>query len=118
MKNKIILILLILALHLPILAEESVNVDSSTSGFEQVETKTISYKQTTSPINHARKLLAAMGGVVLSSILLFVILSLYNKLRTTITTSQNFSEDSTNSLESPNNLSSAVKAFIDKTNWD
>ncbi len=79
----------------------------------------ITYKQPVSRKQMAKKFLLAMAGVGISSILLFVILTLYNKVREIMGISGgDIPADEDNSLATPDNLGDAVKTFLDKTKWD
>lgn len=79
----------------------------------------ITYKQPVSRKQMAKKFLLAMAGVGISSILLFVILTLYNKVREIMGISGgDIPADEDNSLATPDNLEDAVKTFLDKTKWD
>jgi len=89
--------------------DEEINlINNENSNFE--------YKQPTSKRKIAKKFLAAMGGVGLSSILLFLILSIYNRMRENIV-SQTKLNDNETTLETPECVEKAVKVFLDKTNW-
>lgn len=79
----------------------------------------ITYKQPVSRKQMAKKFLLAMAGVGISSILLFVILTLYNKVREIMGISGgDIPAEEDNSLTTPENLEDAVKTFLDKTKWD
>lgn len=74
------------------------------------------YKQPIGKRKIAKKFLAAMCGVGISSLALFFLLTLYNKIREGyICHSKN--SDNEISLETPDDMNSAIKAFLDKTNW-
>ena len=79
----------------------------------------ITYKQPVSRKQMAKKFLLAMAGVGISSILLFVMLTLYNKVREIMGISGgDIPTEEDNSLTTPDNLEDAVKTFLDKTKWD
>lgn len=78
--------------------------------------KSIDYKQPVSKRKIAKKFLLAMGGVGISSVLLYVLLSLYNKIRESVITGQESPKD-TESLYTPDNLIDAVRTFLDKTRY-
>ena len=59
----------------------------------------------------------AMGGVALSSILLFLILTLYNKIRTGFLAPKAEQTNGETSLVTPENLTDAVRIFLDKTKY-
>lgn len=64
----------------------------------------------------AKKFLMAMLGVGVSSFLIFFGLSVYNRVRETILNEVKTPEGET-SLKTPEDLTSAVKVFIEKTMW-
>ena len=74
------------------------------------------YKQPVSKRKLVKKFLAAMGGVAASSFALFFILTVYNKARERYLNPVK-TIDGENTLESPDNINSAVKTFLDKTDW-
>lgn len=81
------------------------------------------FKQPVSKKKIAKKFLLAMLGVTISSIVLFVLLSLYNKVRKTLidgaSAVQKLSADNDEtSLQTPESLTQAIKIFLDKTKWD
>lgn len=82
--------------------------------------QTIPYKQPESRKKMAKKFLLAMSGVAISSILLFVILTIYNKMREVLGfgKKEDLPKDNMTSLTTPDNLEGAVKTFIEKTKWD
>ncbi len=139
LKNKIILVFSIFAFAVPIavqgeifsepltpIHEEEVvmpiPVDTTEDTIEKLPPELMnpnSYKQPVSKKKIAKKFLLAMSGVAISSIILFILLSLYNKLRA------NFSENTIQPasegeapLETPDNLTDAVKTFLNKTKWN
>ena len=74
------------------------------------------YKQPLSKRKIAKKFLAAMGGVGLSSFAIFFLLTFYNRIR------ENYVKpiktlDGETSLETPNGLNNAIKTFLEKTDW-
>lgn len=86
---------------------------------EPAEPENFAFKQPVSKRKIAKKFLLAMAGVGISSLILFLMLTLYNKLRENFTGNriQPAQEDET-PLETPGNLTDAVKTFLDKTKWD
>ena len=83
------------------------------------EQEKIDYKQPVSKRKIAKKFLLAMLGVAVSSVLLYLILSLYNKIRDGFTTPRTETPpNGETSLVTPDNLIDAVKTFLDKTKWD
>ena len=102
LKNKIITILLMLTLVSPAIAEP-----------EGIGSGSIPYKQ---PVSKRK---VAMGGVGISSILLFVTLSLYNKVRSSIIeAAKEIPPKGETSLVTPESLTDAIKTFLEKTKWD
>lgn len=84
---------------------------------EEQDASTIPYKQPVSKKKMAKKFLMAMGGVAVSSILLFVFLTIYNKIRASILAPKNDQQSGETSLVAPETLSDAVKTFLDKTKY-
>lgn len=84
---------------------------------EEQEASTIPYKQPVSKKKMAKKFLMAMGGVAVSSILLFVFLTIYNKIRASILAPKPEQQSGETSLITPENLTEAVKTFLDKTKY-
>ncbi len=107
MKNKVVTVLLMLLLCVPVYAEP----------ISSAQTETISYKQPISRRKIAKKFLLAMAGVGVSSVLLFLILSLYNKVREGVADKSIFAREG-ESLETPDNMADAIKTFLEKTRWD
>ena len=64
----------------------------------------------------AKKFLFAMGGVAISSMAIFLMLSIYNKIRENCQKPTSITNDDM-SLVTSNNLDDAIKAFLKKTNW-
>lgn len=73
----------------------------------------IEYKEPVSIKQTAKKFLFAMFGVAISSIILFVMLTVYNKIRNKVISAP--SQDYKNTLTSPDNLRDAVNIFLEKT---
>ena len=121
--NKLFIIILSLILSLPIVwaVDETSNPDfieqNPINQLEVDKKKTLAedYKQPTSTKNIAKKFLAAMGGVALSSFTIFAMLTIYNRIREK--RFQSVNNDSENSLETPETFDSAIKTFLDKTDW-
>ena len=78
----------------------------------------IPYKQPVSKRSIAKKFLIAMFAVIASSFLIFMGLSLYNRLRDGFIMQQETPPEGNRPLDTPNDLSDAVKTFLDKTNWN
>lgn len=148
LKNKIVLILLMFALALPITVngvngeifsepldnpaqvEETVSpapVETQEGTVKELppelnDPKSYTFKPPVSKKKIAKKFILAMLGVAVSSIVLFVLLTLYNKVRETIAETsggvQNLNQkEEETSLRTPETLTEAVKTFIDKTKW-
>lgn len=115
LKYKILITLLFFSLMIPVFAEIPVSLDSQTQT-QNVQTTNIDYKQPISKRKIAKKFLFAMSGVAISSILLFVLLSLYNKVREICSSNKEYEITDIN-LETPDNLRSAIKSFINRTDW-
>ena len=127
--NKFYSLILLILLSLPIgvwadnnkvtelekeLAEISL-IDEKTTPKTIVEDKTDISK----PISKraiAKKFLLAMGGVTVSSVIIFIMLSLYNRIREKCAKTT-YADNDAISLEPSNTLSDAIKVFLKKTNW-
>ena len=57
-----------------------------------------------------------MGGVAISSMAIFLMLSIYNKIRENCQKPTSITNDDM-SLVTSNNLDDAIKVFLKKTNW-
>lgn len=112
MKRNIISILLTILLIAPVFAEEAID-SQVTPNINKVLSKDIPYKQPVSKRAIAKKFLFAMGGVAASSIILFLSLTAYNKLRNNIIKTS--SSDYSNTLNTPTNLKDAVNIYLEKT---
>lgn len=139
LKNKVLTIILSLMLLSPVFANpeimdnESINSVSNEEVLTQDEIQTdginlnkeelkqpseLNYKQPVSRRTMAKKFLYAMLAVVVSSLALFFILSLYNRIRDIFGNGmKNKLQNGEPSLETPDNLTDAVKTFLDKTTW-
>lgn len=126
--NKIFTIILLCILSLPVcvLADDNVlngieqapvvnTLDEDLDMAVEKEANEL-YKQPISKRKIAKKFLIAMGAVAVSSISLFFILSLYNKIRENYFYQTQILDDE-KSLEIPEDLNGAIKAFLDKTDW-
>lgn len=128
LKNKILTIVIALMLVSPVIAEEAtgealmpiaetMQENVQTAKEESPQLDTIPYKQPVSKKKMAKKFLMAMGGVAVSSILLFVFLTIYNKIRASILAPKNDQQSGETSLVTPETLTDAVKTFLDKTKY-
>lgn len=84
-----------------------------TSTNENSTTQEIPFKEPLSKNHLILKFLYAMGGVTASSLILFIGLSLYNKIRTGAAKCSN--SDYSNTLQTPNNMKDAINIYLDKT---
>ena len=136
-KNKIIILALATMLAAPIFAENEINVENDVNPVQQTDVvkdenavnaldediqqapeKLISpYKQPTSKKQTAQKFLMAMLGVAASSALIYVLLTLYNKIRYTLSVPNKENSYEEPSLETPKTIEGAVRIFLDKTKW-
>ena len=83
---------------------------------EDIDTQSIEYKQPLNKRKIAKKFLAAMGGVAVSSFAIFFLLSVYNRVRENLL-NQVKTPDGETSLATPDDLESAIKTFLSKTKW-
>lgn len=90
-------------------SEQSLNEDAAT----------VPYKHPSGKKKIALKFLLAMVGVAVSSFVIYFGLAVYNRLRDGFVQSGKFEipSDEDKSLRTPDNLSEAVKTFIEKTDW-
>ena len=66
----------------------------------------------------ARGVIIAMLYVAGTSIFLYAVLSLYNKVRDAVITPDPIPPEGEKPLDSPVDLTEAVKTFVEKTHWD
>lgn len=132
MKKLLIMVLtIVLSLPISVWAVDNIDLESieQDTGIEKVltseEEETLTnpptqmesqYKQPTSKRKIAKKFLAAMGGVVASSIILFVLLTVYNKIRDKIKNRVK-TPDGEVSLETPDDMKNAIKTFLEITKF-
>ena len=76
------------------------------------------YKEPVSKKVLVKKFIIAMLCVVGTSIFLYGTLSIYNKLRDGFVINGNSSTEGEQPLDAPNDLTEAVKTFIEKTHWE
>ncbi len=134
LKNKFFTLLMMLILVSPVIAEpesagipetltpishEEVAEDYPSTAKEELPVlDTIPHKQPVSKKKVAKKFLAAMAGVGISSLMLFLILTLYNKIRENLLQAKKeIPPEGETSLVTPDNLVDAVKVFLEKTKW-
>ena len=148
LKNKIIALLTVCSLCMPVLAVDenlpSPNLQEQNPGIEAVTAEEVSageaedikadeapqsevvskennatpYKQPTSKKKIMKKFLLAMLGVAGSSILLFAILSIYNRVVYGKESVHSELKRGESQLETPETINEAVKSFVDKTTWE
>lgn len=124
MKNRILAIVILTMLILPVSAEVlPVPVETKSGEAAQVvlppedmDPNSFPHKQPVSKKKIAKKFLLAMGGVAASSLIIFLMLSLYNKVRESFSSGSKTSDGEV-SLETPDDLQGAVRAFLSKTDW-
>ena len=75
------------------------------------------YKEPVSKKNLVKKFIIAMLCVVGTSIFLYVSLSVYNKIRDGVLAGSQPPAEGEQQLSSSNDLTEAIKTFIDKTRW-
>ena len=134
MKNKLFAIILTVFLALPIsvsAVDTVINEPTPISETVQTEEESIlekelseipdnilenTYKEPVDIRKTSKKFLMAMLGVGISSFLIFFGLSIYNRVRETVLNEVKTPEGET-SLKTPDDLTEAVKLFIEKTMW-
>lgn len=137
LKNKILVIAIALILAVPVFAEEAESAAQSVAQTENVESvinnneveqpevkeennneaASTPYKEPISKKKIAKKFLLAMTGVVLSSLAIYICLSLYNKIREGFAAQNVSPADRKESLEEPQDFLDSIKTFLDKTHW-
>ena len=137
MKNKIFAILILTLLSLPVSVwavddyiipatqEETAQTEFAETPLQEenaiqpVEEPAPSspYKQPVSKKKIVKKFLAAMFGVIISSLTIYIGLSLYNKVREGFANEVHTPEGET-PLNTPEKMEDAVKTFLDKTKWE
>lgn len=110
MKKCLFTIVLMGALASPVFAETEI---ANNNDVLPIQTSTIPYKEPLSKRKLATKFLYAMSGAVISSLILFIGLSLYNKIRRRVL--KVAENDYINTLSSPNNFKDAVNIYLEKT---
>ena len=127
MKNKIFSIVLALVLSLPITAWAADNISAEEldtrpavsqldEDIVEVSETTSNYKQPVSKRKIATRFLKAMAGVAVSSFIIFFMLTVYNKFRERFYEQVKTPEGEV-TLETPDNLTDAIKIFLEKTKW-
>lgn len=96
--------------------EETVENDADTVPTTQItDTR---FKKPVSKKKLAKKFIIAMLCVAGTSIFLYGTLSVYNKLRDSISGQDVTLKEGEKPLDSPTDLTEAVKTFVDKTRWE
>ena len=75
------------------------------------------YKQPVSKKKIAKKFLIAMFCVAISSFAIYLGLTLYNRIRENFNSQSYLPPGEDKSLDTPNDITSAVKTFLEKTKW-
>ena len=96
---------------------EQESLISSGDNIQKEETYTNTFKQPVSKKKIALKFVIAMLCVGLSSFLIYVGLTLYNRIREGFAEQSYTNPENETSLTTPDNLQQAIKTFIEKTNW-
>lgn len=129
MKNRILAGIILTMLMLPVTAEvlpvpvdtqnveqSQVEVSEDTLNVANMNPNSFPLKQPVSKRKIAKKFLLAMAGVAVSSFSIYFILTIYNRIREGFVAPVKTPEGEI-SLETPDDLNSAVRAFLEKTNW-
>ena len=125
--NKLFILILSAILSLPISVwavdeaevvqeEQTPTVVNTLDEESQAVDGTTPFKEPISKRKIAKKFLAAMGGVAVSSFAIYVLLTAYNKVRDGYI-QQVKTPDGETSLETPDDLDGAIRTFLDKTKW-
>ncbi len=141
MKNKIITTLLFVTLVLPLCAEPENTASYDVLPIEKTEAvqqdviqdesqetllpaapvENISSESFKTPISKrkiVKKFILAMLGVVVSSLIIYFGLSIYNKIRDGFLSESSFAKDDDRLLSTPNDITEALKSFLERTKWD
>ena len=141
--KKLFAILIMCSLSLPVLATKGLGVDFARYSEQTLETFTTEevgelnkssvpepdletipkslpskYKQPLGKKKLAKKFIIAMLCVAGTSIFLYSALSLYNKIREGFGDSAIVPPEGEKPLDAPNDLTDAIKTFVEKTRWD
>ena len=99
-------------------AQPPENSDITENSVLNKELASTPYKPPISKRKLAKKFLLAMLGVAGSSLIIFAGLSIYNRIRESfLAAGQDTGSESSSSLDTPDNITDAVKTFMDKTRW-
>ena len=98
------------------LKENSLNEIKVPKTPEQNLSKKI-YKQPASKKKTAKKFILAMLGVAISSFIIYFGLTVYNKIRDGFSAQTPDYHEKEKLLESPEDITDAVKSFLNKNNW-
>jgi len=142
--NRFLAILIICMLSCPVIAIEGQDITEPVQSTEQIETLTeqetdiinntnalpeavatpsenkmySGYKEPVSKKKLIKKFIIAMLCVAGASVFLYLALSVYNRLREIFTENVAIPPEGEKPLETPADLTEAVKTFIDKTHWE
>ncbi len=139
--KKLFAILIMCSLSLPVLAIEGQEGETAQTGsLEVLTTEEVNelnnqqapvidepsapdvlpgrFKEPISKKKLAKKFIIAMLCVAGTSIFLYAVLSLYNKVRDAVATPEPIPPEGEKPLDSPADLTEAVKTFVEKTHWD
>ena len=124
--NRLFTIVLIALLSLPVsvwavdenapIEEPNPIVNTLDEEIDESKADDVIYKEPISKRKIAKKFLAAMGGVGISSFAIFFILSIYNRIRERFQ-GQVKTPEGEASLETPQDMNQAIRIFLDKTKW-
>ena len=130
--NKLFAILIMCSLSLPVIAIEEQEVITDSQNNNVIEDTTqndvvlaseksildTTYKKPMGKKKLAKKFIIAMLCVVGTSIFLYGTLSIYNKIRDSIALNSEDRSENEEPLDTPSDLTEAVKTFINKTRWE
>ena len=115
MKRSILTIILSLIITMPVMANTPIESDVTPDVVSVTKTtnQEIPFKQPVSKRALLKKFLVAMGAVMVSSIALYIGLSIYNRVRNNVI--KTATTDYTNTLNTPDNLKDAVNIYLERT---
>lgn len=96
---------------------QSENSDINLPAPPKQEVQTNAYKQPISKKKIVFKFLIAMLCVAISSFVIYIGLTLYNRIRDGFVSQSNTSAEEEKSLDAPEDISDAIRTFLEKTKW-
>ena len=111
MRKLLIILIIGITLATPVFATDMVDTDLVPT--IKTPVKELPHKKPVSKKALVKKFLFAMSGVVISSLILYIGLTAYNKIRYNVI--KTATSDYSNTLNTPDNLKDAVNIYLEKT---